>query len=370
MPDFVRLIIFSLILFGLTGVDAAPENTRQCEQTTKQIYQDISPAVAYIVVVKINPFSAKKRVQWGVGSGFIIDREGLVVTNAHVVQDLDEVAVLLPGDEKFSADVVGVDPITDLAVLRLNGRPKGGVVATLGNSDNLSIGEDVIAIGNALGLENTVSQGIVSGLNRNLKTSSMSWLVPYIQTDASINPGNSGGPLVNRCGEVVGITTLKSEKGENIGFAVPISVVKRIIPMLLEHGRVIRPWHGVNGQLVDPAIGLLSFRLYKNILPLWTGCGVLVETIEPGSAADKAGLRGGDLPLKIGKRELIMGGDLIYSINGKEICDTDTLLKVVSSLKVNDSVKVEYLRGEEIKEVEVVLPERPVMEGDFENLKR
>jgi S1-C subfamily serine protease len=304
----------------------------------------------------IDPFKTQDRVKWGIGSGVIIDAEGHILTNSHVVLGLNQVSIALGKDEVVAAEVLGADPILDMAIVKMNGLPGNLAVARMGDSDSLHVGEDVIAIGNSMGLEKTVSQGIISGLNRTLPEGPMSWLVPYIQTDAALSPGNSGGPLINRCGEVIGINTAVIKEGENIGFAVPINVAKRILPEIIEHGRVIRPWHGINGKMLDfSLVMLINYPLQP---------GFLIETIEPGSAADQAGLRAGVLPLQIGAQEYILGGDIITKVNGESISSTGVLMRMANSLKVGDTVEVEYFREGEKNTIKVILPERPLLPGD------
>jgi putative serine protease PepD len=230
-------------------------------------------------------------------------------------------------------------------------------VARLGNSDDLQVGEEVLAIGNSMGLEKTLSRGIISGLNRNMPIRPMNWLVPYIQTDAALSTGNSGGPLLNRCGEVIGINSSVLGDAENIGFAVPINIARDVIPELLEHGRVIRPWHGINGRMLDfTLVMLLNFPLMP---------GFLIETIEPGSAADQAGLVAGSLPLQIGQQEFLLGGDVITKINGEQLTSLAVLMRIANAFEVGDTVEVEYFRDGELATIEVTLPERPRMPGDM-----
>ena len=305
----------------------------------------------------IDPFKIQDRVKWAIGSGVIIDDEGHVLTNSHVVLGLSEVAIALEKDQMVTAEVLGVDPILDLAVVKMNGLPGNLAVARMGDSDALDVGEDAIAIGNSMGLEKTVSLGIISGLNRTLPNGPMSWLVPYIQTDAALSQGNSGGPLINRCGEVIGINTAILKEAENIGFAVPINIAKRILPEIIEHGRVIRPWHGINGKMLDfSLVMLINYPLQP---------GFMIETIEPGSAADNAGLRAGTLPLKIGQQEFLLGGDIITKVNEESLISMEVIMRIVNSLKVGDRVKLEYLREGKKKTVEVVLPERPLLPEDI-----
>ena len=264
----------------------------------------------------------------------------------------------LDNGHTVQAELVGADPILDLALLRIPGPSKGLPVATLGHSDALRVGEEVVAIGNSLGLEQTLTLGVVSGINRILPVSPMSLTLPLIQTDASINPGNSGGPLLNRCGEVVGITTSILAGAENIGFAVPVNVAKRVLPQLIDNRRIIRPWLGLRGRLIKKK----ELRAIFNF-PLVDG--FLVETIEPGSPAEQAGLCGGELPIKIAGEEFLLGGDIITAANGQPLNDAEKFEKFVQSLRVGDKVRLTFHREGKKHEVEFTLPERPILPGDL-----
>ena len=350
-------LVISIVLSLPVIVHAREVSTVSCDRATVDLIRDVLPSVVSVSGMSVDPFDQQERVKWVIGSGVVVDGEGLVLTNAHIVLDLDEVYITLSGGMVIAAEVLGVDPILDLAVLRIPGLHGDLSVAKLGDSDALQVGEDVIAIGNSMGLEKTVSRGIISGLNRTLPIRPMNWQVPYIQTDAALSTGNSGGPLVNRCGEVIGINSTVLESGENIGFAVPVNIVKNIIPDLVEHGRVIRPWHGINGRMLDfTLIMLVNFPLVP---------GFLIETIEPGSAADKAGLVSGSLPLKIGQQEFLLGGDVITKVNGESLTGLDVLMRIANSLKVGDTVAVEYYRAGELNTIQVILPERPLLPRDM-----
>ena len=356
VPVFCLLILLVRPVFADTP---AGETTGvSCDHTAVQLYRDVSPSVVSISGMAINPFDPRERIRWAVGSGIIVDSEGLILTNAHLVLDLDEVYVTLEGNRVAPAEVAGVDSILDLAVLRVrDGALANLPAAKLGDSDGLQVGEEVFAIGNPMGLEKTLSRGIISGLDRTLPVRPMSWLVPYIQTDAALSTGSSGGPLVNRCGEVIAINGSVLGDAENIGFALPINVAKGVIPELVEHGRVIRPWHGIDGRMLDfTLIMLLNFPMAP---------GFLIETIEPGSAADKAGLVAGSLPLQIGQQEFLLGGDVITRINGEALISLDVLMRIAGSLEVGDSVEVEYFREGKLATMQITLPERPAQPDDI-----
>ena len=245
----------------------------------------------------------------------------------------------------------------DIAVLRTPKLPKGYPIAKLADSNALKVGEEVVAIGNPLGLEQTITRGIVSGINRILPSSPMSLAVPLIRTDTAINPGNSGGPLLNLCGDVIGINTATLMGLENIGFAIPINIAKQVVPQLVKHGRVIRPWLGTAGKLVKKElVPFLNIPMVD---------GFLVETVEPGSPAEKAGIQGGVLPIKIAGEEFLLGGDIITAVNGKSLNNPAEYIKFVQLLKVSDKVRMNLYREGKIRIVEFHVVERPILPGDL-----
>ncbi len=336
----------------------APAMAQQaCERSPQTVFRDVSPTIVSVVAVSIDPFSLPERMHTVVGSGVVIDDAGHVLTNSHIVFGSSSIAVSTSLQEVTAAELVGADPIFDLAVLRLPPTERGLTAAALGDSDSLEIGQEVLAIGNAFGLGQAVTRGIVSGLDRVVRRSPTSWLAPLIQTDAAINAGNSGGPLVNLCGEVVGINTFRVEQGAGIGFSVPANVAKQAIPELIQHGRIKRPWHGINGKIVElPLQMLLRVPLVQ---------GFLVETVEPGSAAEEIGLRGGSFPVRLGAEEYLLGGDIITRVNGEPLIDLQTAIRIVRSLKVGDKVSIEYFRDGRTLSAEVILPERPILPSDL-----
>jgi serine protease Do len=329
-----------------------------CNEPLPELFERVSPSVVMITGQSINPYRLQDRVNRVLGSGFVIDSKGLILTNSHVVFGLQSLVVTLDDGAIVPARVVGADPIFDVAVIEI-AKPKQGTlpVAHLGNSDRLRPGEDVIAIGNPLGLDQTITRGIVSGINRILPETPLSLSEPLIQTDTPINPGSSGGPLLNRCGEVIGINTAILPNAQNIGFAVPINLAKSILPGLLKDGRVIRPWIGFHGQL----IGLELRKLLQ--MPLVDG--LLVEAVEPGSPAESAGLRGGHIELSIGGSSLLLGGDIVVNLNGTAMSQPDHLAAAMRAIKVGSTLKLRLFRDGGYREVEYKLPERPLLPGDL-----
>ena len=281
----------------------------RCPLSVPSIFDRASPAVVYIYATSINPYRTTDRIEHVVGSGFIFDPSGLILTNSHLAFSRQSLIVRLEDQTALSAELVGADPIFDIAVSRIP-KPDKGTLSTLslGDSDTVHVGAEAIAIGNPLGLDQSLTRGTVSAINRMLPTTFSSLQEPLIQIDTPINPGNSGGPLLNQCGEVVGITTAVMAGAQNIGFAIPSNLIKSLLPSLISQGRVSRPWLGFHGQAIDTDL--------QTLLRIPLATGLLVEVVEPGSPAEKGGLRGGELELTIAGHEFLIGGDIITRING------------------------------------------------------
>ena len=335
----------------------AADGRRICDEPLPDIFDRIAPSVVFIAAMAVDPYRLADRVTRIVGSGVVIDATGLILTNSHVVFGRQSVMVTLDDGTTVPGDVVGADPLFDVAVLRVP-VPDGMqlVPAPFGNSDRLRVGEEVVAIGNPLGLDQTLTRGVVSALNRILPETPFSLQEPLIQTDAPINPGNSGGPLVNRCGEVIGINTAVMPDAQNIGFAIPSNLVRATLTSLLEKGRVIRPWVGFHGTLVGPGL--------RELLRLPLVPGLLIEVIEPGSPADKAGLRGGQLELSLGGKSVLIGGDIVTELNGIPLTAPDELARAMRPLEVGTVLRLTVFRDGDYRPLEYVLPERPLLPSD------
>lgn len=359
MRRIIRLIALSAAI-GLAAPSAvSAQAAARCDKSFAEVFREVAPSVVLIVSAVIDPFSVADKVQLNVASGVVFDDRGHIVTNAHAVYGSSEILVSVGDKDLRPAEIVGANPATDLAVLRPSapGSPLQGAKA--GNSDTLAVGDEVIAVGFPYGIGKTARRGIVSGLHRVLRLTPMSWQTPYIQTDAAISPGNSGGPLVDRCGEVVGLNTLFQEQGQNLNFAIPVNQVAALAGQIIAQGRVVRPWHGIYGQMVP-----FEFTMTLGIPP-----GFMVETIEPGSPAEAIGLRGGTLPVQIGFRQFLLGGDVILAVNGEALDSMDTVLRIVRSFKVGDRVTLDYAHEGKKMSAEVTLPERPILPGDVRRLR-
>ena len=269
------------------------------------------------------------------GSGVIVDKEGYILTNNHVVEDADKIKIRLNDGREFNATLKGRDSRTDLAVLHI--KAKDLPVATLGDSDKLEVGEWAIAIGSPFGLEHTVTVGVISAKGRSgLGTGTYE---DFIQTDASINPGNSGGPLINIDGEVVGINAMIIQPGTGIGFAIPINMAKQILSDLIKEGKVVRPWLGISVQDLTPEMAE-QFQVKEKE-------GVLVAQVHQGTGAEKAGLA---------------SGDIIKSVDDKAIKNTTELIKEIQKKKVGQKVKLSVVRDGKAMTIEITtsaMPDKP-----------
>jgi S1-C subfamily serine protease len=347
----------------------APSNASQqrVALTPHQIYERTAPGVAYITSTIVrqseSPFGfGESQTQQGTatGSGFVINSGGTILTNYHVVENATKVTVSFEHGKAVEAKVVGRDPSNDLAVLRI---PTEGVTLhplKLGNSAKARVGDPVLAIGNPFGLERTLTTGVVSALQRQITSPNGFTIDNVIQTDAPINPGNSGGPLLNGAGEVIGINSQIETGGSGggsvgIGFAVPIDTAERELSQLEKGGTVRGAYLGVSTLTVDQSLSALN-------LPVKSGA--LVETVEAGTPAAKAGIHGGNLEVQTSGGKVSVGGDIIVKVNGRAINSAEDLSGVIGSKKPGETIEVEVLRASgngkyEHKTLNVTLAARP-----------
>jgi len=305
-------------------------------------------------VVASNPFLGPQEQQ-AQGSGFVIDKEGHVVTNYHVVEGAKKVQVSFSDNEQKDATVVGTDPSTDIAVLKIQGAwAQAMTPLALGDSSAVKVGDAVVAIGNPFGLERTVTAGIVSALQRHITAPNGFQIDEAIQTDAAINHGNSGGPLLNADGSVIGVNAqIESESGGNvgIGFAIPIDTVKDVAGQLIKEGKVEHAYLGIemtsiNSDLAD------NFKVPVDK-------GILIQRVHAGSPAAKAGLKGGTTQVVLAGTTYWLGGDVITKVDGQSVQTSDQLASVVTAEKPGDSLDLEVHRGEETLNVTVELGRQP-----------
>ena len=291
-----------------------------------------------------------------VGSGFVYDNLGHIITNAHVVDGATKATVTFLDGSQYDAEIIGTDKFTDIAVIKVNEKPRLLHPLQIGDSSQLHVGEHVAAIGNPFGLSGSMTSGIVSQMGRLLPTQDSGFSIPdVIQTDAAINPGNSGGPLLNLRGEVVGINTaIQSMSGEfsGIGFAIPSNTAIKIVPSLIEDGEYYHPWIGISGRDIDPELA--------RVLELKDAKGFLIITVVDGSPADKAGLKGMTATQVIDGKEYPADGDIIISVDDKEVRKiSDILIHLQREKSVGDTMVLGVLRDGEFMHISLELVERP-----------
>ncbi|MBI5667402.1 MAG: trypsin-like peptidase domain-containing protein [Chloroflexi bacterium] len=334
----------------------------------RNVYERVAPSVVNVEVTADIPNHPVIEGTTSSGSGFVYDLNGHVVTNAHVVEGAREVYVTFNDGYVVEAQIIGADLFSDLAVIKIDVTAERLHPVVVGDSNTVRVGDRAIAIGNPFGLASSMTVGIVSGLGRQLPSAELlsNSITPgfqnpsIIQVDTDINPGNSGGPLLNSRGEVIGVNTaIRTDSGifEGVGFAVPSSTLRRVVPELIETGRVVYPWVGITSQPADLGLGVAALAEALN-LPVTAG--VLIETVSPDSPAAKAGLRGGSQLEPVRGIDVCTGGDIIVAINGTYIADMDELLAyLVANTRPGDTVDLLVVRGGETIEVPVTLEQRP-----------
>jgi S1-C subfamily serine protease len=325
---------------------AAPDELNNIE-----VYKKLSPGVVNVHSTSYaRDFFGYVEPRQGAGSGSVIDQEGHILTNHHVIEGAQKVAVNFGGQKNYAATIIGRDPDTDLAVIKLVERPREALtVVPLGDSDKLEVGQKVLAIGFPFGLDRTLTTGVISGLQRPIRARNDRPIEGAIQTDASINPGNSGGPLLDSHGRMIGINSqILSPSGVSagVGFAIPVNIAKRIIPQLLRFGEVRRPKLGINNRDVE---------LLKNRIELPVSDGVMIWQVAPGGSAANAGLRG-VTPTEDGDMEL---GDIIVGADGEKIGDSDDLYRMLDKHQFGQTIQLQIVRNGRRMTVPVRLVETP-----------
>jgi S1-C subfamily serine protease len=362
--DFTRPPDVSLAssptLVSASALAPVPGNLSDEEKNNIEVYQRDSGGVVNITTTTLTYdfFFRPVPTESGTGSGAVIDDQGHIVTNYHVVRGAERMEVTLPDKTKFEAKLVGADPNKDLAVIRIN-VPKGRLTPiTLGSSRGLLVGQKVLAIGNPYGLDRTLTTGIISSLGRSIQAENGLIIDDIIQTDAAINPGNSGGPLLNSQGQIIGINTAilsPSNSGSiGIGFAIPADTVRRITSELITTGYVRYPWLGVRR-----IVALTDYPGLTDALQINTQGGLMVVDMYADSPAAKAGLRESTQQVRIGNRRLPVGGDVILEIQGKLVNTIQEYQTEVARYKPGDKVVVTLLRNNKKIEVPITLEEAP-----------
>ena len=348
---FVSLLILLITL--LSGVKAF--SITEDEKNNIGVYEKVADGVVNVTSTAVqmdfflNAFPAQ-----GSGSGSIIDTKGHILTNHHVVANAQKLEVTLADGSKWPAKLIGSDPDSDLAVIKIEAPREKLKVVSMGDSKNLRIGQKVLAIGNPFGLQRTLTTGIISSLGRTIRSEVGTMIEDVIQTDAAINPGNSGGPLLNSDGEIVGINSaILSPSGGNvgIGFAIPVNTAKRIIPELISKGYVTYPWIGATIQSLIP-------EMAKN-LKLKIERGAMISEVVKGGPADKAGLKGGNQKIQVGNMILLAGGDIVVKADQHDVKTNDELIHYIRERKPGDTIILKVLRKDSFIDVKVTLGERP-----------
>ncbi len=319
--------------------------------TLIEIFEKSEPGVVRVNVQR----SETADITNGVGSGFVFDKMGHIITNAHVVKDANKVVITFLDGRSYNAEIIGSDEFTDIAVVKVNADLELLHPLSLGDSSNLKVGEQIAAIGNPFGLSGSMTAGIVSQLGRLLPSGNGYSIPDVIQTDAAINPGNSGGPLLNMRGGIVGINTaIQSATGEftGVGFAIPSQTIAKIVPVIIEKGEYKHPWIGISGRDIDPDLA--------KVLELNDAVGFMVVTVVEDSPASKAGLIGSDKIIEVDGISYAIGGDIILAVDGKEVRKIDDILIHLQRAKsIGDEMVLEILRDGRTTNVTVVLDERP-----------
>ena len=344
----------------VTAPTASQAPANQLEAQVVGLYEEAGPSVVFVSTTVIQyDFFMQPVPQEGSGSGFVYDREGHIVTNYHVVADATEVLVTFADGETFPADIVGEDPSTDLAVIKVDASDLPPPLP-VGDSDGLRVGQFVIAIGNPFGLESTLTLGIISALGREIQSPNGRFIGEAIQTDAAINPGNSGGPMLNLQGEVLGVNSqIISASGVSvgIGFAVSSNTVRRVVPELISRGSYPHPWLGVT---IYPLTAAFKEVLQDMDMTVSVDRGVVVLEVVPGGPAESGGLRGGERIVQTAEGPIPLGGDIITAINGVPLASNQDLTTYLDErTRVGDTVELTVDReGREVR-LSVTLGERP-----------
>lgn len=320
--------------------------------TLVELFEKSESGVVRIDVDKINSSGETGSL----GSGFVFDDLGHIITNAHVVESASSVTITFLDGSQYNAQIIGLDKFTDIAVIKVEEKPRYLHPLQMGDSSTLKVGEQVAAIGNPFGLSGSMTSGIVSQIGRLLPSQDTGFSIPnVIQTDAAINPGNSGGPLLNMAGKVMGINTaIQSGTGQSagIGFAVPSNTILKVVPVLIEKGKYSHPWIGISGKDIDPELA--------KVRDLDQSKGFLIITVVPGSPAEIAGLKGVSEIKIIGDKEYPADGDIIVSVDGKEVRKiSDILIHLQEEKSVGDEMILGILRDGEVMHVILALVERP-----------
>jgi len=354
-----------LLLTGAGGGDTttvvesssggAPANPEKGALSPRTIYRRDAPGVVFVQA----RVSEGGETGFSRGSGFVIGRGGSIVTNAHVVGEAKKVTVKFSDAKVATAEVAGADPSTDIALLLVDPDGLDLHALELGSSEDVEVGDAALAIGNPFGLERTLTTGVISAKQRQIESLQKGFKIGNVlQTDAAINPGNSGGPLLDAQGRIIGVNSQIETSGGGgsvgIGFAVPVDTLKEVIPRLRREGAIERAYLGVDTRTVDPSLESLDLPVSD---------GALVQSVTPGSPADRAGLRPSRNSAVIGGERIPVGGDIIRAIDGRRVRTNDDLAQQIGAKRPGDRVKITYVRGDDERSTQVTLGMRPSADG-------
>jgi S1-C subfamily serine protease len=350
-----KALLFILIALLLLSAQSVGRAETEDEENNISIYRRVGPGVVNITSVVVQrDFFFNPVPREGAGSGSIIDTEGHILTNHHVIRDSTKLEVTLSDGSKWPAKFVGSDPDNDLAVIKISAPQEKLTVIPLGDSSKLKVGQKVLAIGNPFGLGQTLTTGIISSLGRTIRSEGGVLIQDVIQTDAAINPGNSGGPLLDSNGRIIGVNSaIISPTGASvgIGFAVPVDTAKRIVPELINKGYVAYPWIGATVFPLIPE--------FAKSLGLKVERGAMIVEVVKGGPAEKAGLRGGNRRVQVGNSMILVGGDIVVEMDGNKVVSSDELIRMIRDRTPGDRIELKVLRNGKSLTIKVTLGEKP-----------
>jgi serine protease Do len=347
----IQTLTMALLTLSLVTVPrlATAHQTIMESGVVTQVYKKVAPVIVLINAMRAEPSTGSDASLQSVGSGIVLNDTGMILTNNHVIEGATKIMVMMSKGVKVEAQIVGNDPMTDLALLRV-ALPKGHyAVAEFGDSDRLEIGQPVLTIGHPFGLDSTLTTGVISGFLPSPEPTRQPQRL--IQTSAAINPGNSGGPLLDLAGHIIGVNAAMLAGAQNVGFAIPSNTVKSVVQEIQSYGRVIRPWLGIGGQLITrDLIQLLALPLAK---------GIVVSGIAKGSPAEKAGLRSGQTDISVNGERWLLGGDIVVAINAHPVTTAEEFAAAIKDLEVGDQATLRFMRQGTLRTTVLTIEERP-----------
>ena len=344
----LTMALLTLFLVSIPILATAHQTSME-SGVVSQVYKKVAPVIVLINATRAEPSMDSGASVHSVGSGIVLNDTGVILTNNHVIEGMTSITVIINKGVKLEAQVLGTDPMTDLALLR-GSLPKGHyAVAEFGDSDRLEIGQPVLTIGHPFGLDSTLTTGVISGFLPSPEPTRQPQRL--IQSSAAINPGNSGGPLLDLAGHIIGVNAAMLAGAQNVGFAIPSNTVKSVVHELQTYGRVIRPWFGIGGQLIT--------RDLMQLLALPLAKGMVVSGIAKGSPAEKAGLRSGQTDISVNGERWLLGGDIVVAINAHPVTTAEEFADAVKDLEVGDQATLRFMREGTIRTTVLTIEERP-----------